>query len=223
MPLSDNAQLSLRLLMGTFAGGELPEWDRVAETAELVRIQPGESLFRQGEAHPFVYLLWRGLIKMHVSDPVDATLAFHEENRVVAPVSAVRPAAFSRIYAGGRDPIPAELSATMAGRCEYSATALEESEAVRLDATMMEELVRRHSMWAQTFLTLLYAQLVHATHDRYRLCTLSPEAHYRYLLKARPSLLARLKQREVALYLGLSEAGMSRIVKRVRADTAAER
>ncbi len=64
-------------------------------------------------------------------------------------------------------------------------------------------------------------RVVRLDEPQHGLRTLSPEEHYRYLLEARPSLMARLRQREVALYLGLSEAGMSRIVKRVRAGTRA--
>jgi hypothetical protein len=56
--------LTAQRLLFTLAGGELPGWDDFATSVQRRCVPRGARVFEQGVAHPFVYVVSRGLIKL---------------------------------------------------------------------------------------------------------------------------------------------------------------
>ena len=54
------------------------------------------------------------------------------------------------------------------------------------------------------------------THREYQFLTMSTEERYLAFLREYPRLAARMSQREVAQYLGLTPVGLNRVVSRLR-------
>ena len=51
-------------LFERIAGMALPDRHLVAEEIEMRRVRAGEPLFSQDEAHPYIYIVRRGLLKL---------------------------------------------------------------------------------------------------------------------------------------------------------------
>ena len=132
-----------------------------------------------------------------------------------ASVSALRPEGVRRIYELGLDHNPQDLEEAVTGESRAITTALEPSTLARIDFQIIEELARRHLGWAQLLITYFYAHLLHVQADAYRMRFITPEQRYRSIVDEHPRWPARVKQRDLAAYLGVSEVGLSRIASRV--------
>lgn len=209
--------LPVRLVLEAYAGGPLPEWEELAESSQELSLRPGEQLFRAGDADVGVFILWRGLLKaaQPISGRHDQTLYFVEENQVVASASAMFADGLTQVLQSGMDPRASELAATINGRALATLTALEPSDLVVLSSPILWRLINQHRLWADLVRTLLITEVIALGGDCVRARSMSAEENYAFFARHRPSLVARLTQREIANYLGVSEAGLSRIIKRV--------
>ena len=218
MALSLRTLLPLRLLMEAYAGGPLPEWERVAAVAEAVHLEPGQHLYRAGESVSDVFLLWSGLIKSHqaMGDRPARTVTFVEENQVIAAGTGLWGDGLTRLIASGIDPRSSELALAGRGLSLSTMTALEPTDLLRLPATEINRVMRAHAAWNEVIGALLLAQVFEFGGAAMRARVLSVEENYAFLVQHRQSLVNRLSQRELAVYLGVTEAGLSRIIKRYR-------
>ncbi len=217
MALTAEFTEELRALLEAYAGSPLPEWELVAERLTEVTVSAGQVLIGYGEQHPYVYVVQRGLMKIHdtSADGRIRILAFCDEGQWVASVSALRPEGVRRIYQLGLDHNPRDLEEAVTGESRSITTALEPSTLARIDFQIIEELARRHLGWAQLLITYFYAHLLHVQADAYRMRFITPEQRYRSIVDEHPRWPARVKQRDLAAYLGVSEVGLSRIASRV--------
>ena len=58
--------------------------------------------------------------------------------------------------------------------------------------------------------------MAYHTHREYQFLTMSTEERYLAFLQEYPRLAARMSQREVAQYLGLTPVGLNRVISRLR-------
>ncbi len=146
----------------------------------------------------------------------DATFAFMEENQFVVSLSTLCSQGFRHILSGGLHLRSANLRSASQGVAVSTATALEPCDIFALEYAVVDRLVQRYSAWAYLVNTLFALQIMQLVEDATLLRTLTPPEHYLRLLETRPRLVARLPQRELASYLGITESAMSRLVKRTR-------
>lgn len=101
-----HASRSLQLLLEAYAGARLPEWPAFAKTLKLVRLAPGEVLFRAGEEHPYLYLVHAGLARAQATSPSGhtSTVFFSEEGDILASMTSLAPRAAHRLYERGLHP-----------------------------------------------------------------------------------------------------------------------
>lgn len=216
---TSRSRLPLRLLLEAYAGGPLPEWEALADVAIPVHLDVGEDLFRAGDVTRDVYVLWRGLLRSHNREAgsPDYTVAFIEENQIIASASGLMSEGLARLIRSGVDPRCSEFAGAASGQALATLTALEPSDLLQLPFETLSDLIQRHPAWAALAMTLMIAQTIEFGGVASRARALTVEENYAFLLRHRPSLIRRLSQRELARYLGVTEPGMSRIIKRFRA------
>lgn len=217
------ALTQLRFVLEAYAGRPLPDWPAVKATIDEVRLPAGADLFVEDDVDS-AYFVLRGLLKLDRGPAKDRPqiLAFIKENEFVASLRVLRPGANARAIElgvvkahAGWTP-PSDTDAVSA-----RATAIEETRLLRLDFTVIEGLAHRHVAWAMFLVNYFYARLAEAESDYNRLRFLSHEQRYRQFRSDHPELAARLSQRDLAGLLGVTPAGLSRIVTRVRRETTA--
>ncbi|MGC3955383.1 MAG: Crp/Fnr family transcriptional regulator [Propionicimonas sp.] len=219
-----HASRSLQLLMEAYAGARLPEWQTFAATLKLVRLAPGETLFRAGDEHPFIYLVHNGLTRAVVTTPSghQTTVFFSEEGDFLASMTSLAPRAARRLYERGLHPRLDDLKPAVDGMSLHTVSAIEPTVLMRADFRAVDQLAQRHHAWAllTSAIGTLYAMTQQADLIWVRD---TPEDRYRNLLQERPNLISRLTQRDLAGYLNVTETTMSRIAKRVRHEPEAHR
>jgi CRP-like cAMP-binding protein len=159
-------------------------------------VEPAGTVFLQGAAHPYVYAIRRGLLKLCYmqADGVEWIKSFVHEGGFFASIAALQPE----------------------GRTSFMVTAIEASALERVDYRLLAELAQRHLPWSRALhlLTMVYA--VRKEQRERELLTLLPEERYRAFRAAHAGLERRVPQKDLARYLGLTPVGLNRIVVRVR-------
>jgi CRP/FNR family transcriptional regulator len=194
-----SAHSTTRCLFEELAGGPLPGWDRFGPDLHTRTIKAGAPVFMQGAEHPFVYVVKSGLIKnLYLRVNGETWIkSFAQEGRFFASIAALK--------AGGRT--------------SFSAVCIEDSELERFPFAALERLAQVNLVWATLLrrATMLFAERKEARERE--LLTLTPEDRYRAFVAESPGLEARVTQKDLAAYLGVTPVGLNRIVKRVTAGS----
>lgn len=208
---------SLQLLLEAYSGVPLPEWSTFERTLQLIRLSPGGVLMSQGEIHPFLYMVHSGLLRAQARTPHGhlSTIFFTEEGDILASMTSLSPRAVHRVVRRGLHPRLADLTPSLEARSLHTISAIEPSTLIRADFKVVEQLASQHHGWAQAIWAVasIYGMTLQADAVRSRD---TAEERYRAMRAERPNLISRLTQRDLALYLNVTEVTMSRIVKRVR-------
>jgi CRP-like cAMP-binding protein len=159
---------------------------------------PIEAVFTQGQAHPYLYVLKQGLIKLVYLDESgkEWIKSFIAEGQFFASLAALHP---------------------QGGTCSFSAVAMEHTVVEQMSYAALTGLATQHIEWANAAmnLTLYYARQKELREQA--LLSLTPEQRYVQFARERPALLKRLPQKELAIHLGVTPVGLNRIIKRQRA------
>lgn len=209
----------LRVHLEAYAGGPLPDFDLFARNVTEVVVPARRVLIRAGDHHPYVYLVTHGLLKTVHEPPGEAPriLFFTDENDFAASLSALGMTGLHALHEKGME-YPHGLFARAArGEARSSLIAVETSSTLRADFQLLEQLAERHARWAQLIITFLASHSVKLTSCLYSVRCEDAERRFHRLLADNPTLPGRVTQRDLASYLGVSEAAMSRIIGRVRA------
>lgn len=210
-----DAVTNFRVLMEVYAGGPLPAWQQVADTERRRQFAAGDLVYGTSDTDSRVHLVLAGLVRAEVpGDKGYHTVGFYEEGELVANVEAllglnwVRRLIDSqvnpRLNAAVRDLGPGAVT---------RAVAHEPTEVASFDLEVLTGLALRDPAWSRamlTYFTLYSLILRQASYQRRRL---SIQAQYDELLRQRPELVRRLRQKDIAGLLGVSESGLSRILK----------
>lgn len=219
-PQHTHAIANTRLLMEAFAGVPLPEWEQVAEVSSVVTVERGEVVVPVHELHPYFYIVLRGVMKLRmVTRAGTPTIRFFAEGEVAGSYNALGPAQGIRLIERGLlGPVPDPRLSPQGSPFEL--LAVEPSSMVKIDFRILEQLSARHGAWARMLMSYQTALLLslHAGLPDSHIG--SAEERYRDFAQRRPDLIRRLSQREVAGHIGVTEVGMSRIVKRVNTAPA---
>jgi CRP-like cAMP-binding protein len=167
----------------------------VASNGRTVEVEPGRHVFRQGGDDRSLYLLQSGLLKAYyLSDEGRETIK-------------------SFILPG--ETIASLVSAYRHECCSFNLLALEHSvlRAVGFDA--LRAAVRTDLPFASAVVDLLLEFGMKKERREKELLTESAEARYRLLLEASPGLPGKVKQKDLARYLGITPVALSRIRARL--------
>lgn len=191
----------LKTLLETAAGGPLPQWERVQSAMQLRHFETGGTVFLQDVAHPYVYGVRSGLLKLsYLGEEGDEWIkSFAHEGRFFASIAALEPR----------------------GRTSFMVTALEPCTVEQLDYRILYELASAHLPWSRALHALTMVFAARKEQRERELLTLSPEPRYIAFRDAHPELEQRIPQKDLARHLGLTPVGLNRIVVRVRRGLSA--
>jgi CRP-like cAMP-binding protein len=193
--------LASQRLLSSLAGGDLPDWPAFADGVRVLQVARGTQVFAQGVAHPYVYVMRRGLLKLaYLSDQGEEWVkSFIAEGQFFASLAALAPG----------------------GSTSFAAEAIEDSELEQLDYRDIAARAATSLPWQRA---LAQALLIYGARKEARereLLTLAPTERYRAFLRQSPGVVDRVRQRDLALYLGVTPVSLSRLKARVRATGAA--
>lgn len=188
------------MLFEKIAGGTLTEREEIAARAEPIEVRAGESVFRQDDPHPFVYVIRKGLLKF-------TYLNVDGDEWIKSLVSD--------------DQFFGSLSALVSGRASFTVTAIEPSSVERLPFALLQTLADRDLVWSRMLRNALIILAERKERRERQFLTLTAEERYRLLLKDEADLVARTPQKDLAAYLGITPVGLSRIARRIREEAEA--
>lgn len=169
-----------------------------AKAARLWRPQSrsaGERVFDQGDMATHVWVLDKGLVKLSyvTADGQDWVKSF------VADIG---------LFSGNAD-------ISLAGPNRYGAVCLEDSVVVALPVDwLVQRVSEKQDLQSALVAFSLWLQQRKQEREESLLC-LSAEQRYRAFLSDAPSLAGRLRQNDIARYIGITAIALSRIRRRV--------
>lgn len=178
------------------AGRRLPGWRAFARGLRRVELPPRATVFAQGVAHPYVYVIAKGLVKLAYVDErgregIKSILA---EGQFFASLAALEPRGITR----------------------FSAQSLEACVLERIDARQWLARIDRLP-WLAAYAAALRVHGARKELREHELLMLAPSERVRLFFTRDESLARRLPQTAIAAYLGLTAVGLSRILGRLRA------
>ena len=179
----------------------LPAWADFARSVQVHRAAAGAPVFAQGVADARIHVLRSGWVKLHY---------FGEQGQEWIKSFLAEGDFFASLSAWESN-----------GRTSFAATAMADCEMESFESAALRSLADRHLPWARVMHRALL-QFARSKEQREReLLTLSAQARYVLLQEQAPALLVRVRQKDLAQYLGVTPVGLSRIVSRVRAAAPA--
>jgi CRP-like cAMP-binding protein len=186
-------------LFERIAGQPLADVERLAGSIQPCLAKPGEIVFNQDDPHPYLYVVESGLLKFTYlrSDGEEWIKSFVVEGQFFASLSALAPA----------------------GRASFSAIAIETCRLEKIPFVVLRDLADTDLVWSRMIRTALMIFGERKERRERQFLTLDREEHYRSLVREEPGLIARVPQKDLASYLGITPVGLSRIATRVRAES----
>ncbi len=169
-------------------------WPRYARFTSTVTLPPRTVILKQGEIPRKIFFVEKGCLRASMAaHGKDVTFQFFFEGDAVASID------------GFRTSQPSPISITTVERCELIAMKKEGFDAILRDHPEMKDLLlelafRRFSDYSRLFLSYLRD---------------SPRQRYMALMRDDPRIIARVPQRYVASYLGITPVSLSRIRHRL--------
>lgn len=194
-------QVNLWQIFQSAAPSALPgqsDFDRMKQEKAY---RANETVFAQGQAHPYLYVLKQGLIKLVYLDDSgkEWVKSFIAEGQFFASLAALQP---------------------KGGLCSFSAEAMEHTVVERMTYQALIGLASQHIEWANAAMNLTLAYARQKELREQALLSLTPEQRYVQFVRERPALLKRIPQKELAIHLGVTPGGLNRIIKRQAARQA---
>lgn len=192
--------MSLRAALLRFEvamGLTLPGAEALAAAVQVQTADDREAAFHIGDANARVYCVREGLLKqLYVTESgAERIKSFTAEGDVFACPFALRPG----------------------GRTEMASVAIGPAVVESIAFARLEALAARELAW-QTALRHAFQRLAELKVQREReLLTLSAAELYQRCARSQPALLARVPQKDLASYLGVTPVGLNRIIRRLRA------
>jgi CRP-like cAMP-binding protein len=192
------AEVTVELLaqLERMLGLALPRLEAVLASVRVLEVKRREFALIEGEPAPYVFAVRTGLLKQCYSTPGgdEAIKSFTSRGQIFACPNALRPN----------------------GRATFSSVAIEDSIVERIDFAIVEALAEEHVEW-QKALRVAFQWLAEIKVQRERdLLLLDAEGLYEKYSEESPELVARVPQKDLAAYLGVTPVGLNRIVSRAR-------
>jgi CRP-like cAMP-binding protein len=187
---------AFREIFEALAGASLPDWTVATQATQVVRVAAGAPVFLADAVRPHVFCVRAGVVKLQY-DTIDGKQwikAFVDEGRFFASASALEPG----------------------GRTSFAAIAVVATVVDQLDFAALEALATRHPLW-QRALTHAFRLYGRRKEERERdLLTRTASERYLRFLAESPGIEARISQKDLASYVGVTPVALSRIKRRLR-------
>lgn len=169
---------------------------RFGRSAALVQ---GDHLFRQGESSRELYVVRDCLLKAYylTEDGQERIKSFLMAGEVIGSLSALKGA----------------------GTCSFNLVCLKPGTVIGVNFDAVHDAAKTDLELSAAIADFLIGFGMKKEQREYELLCLSAEERYRRLLGNRPELLEQVNQADIALYLGITPVGLSRIKKRVETGT----
>jgi CRP-like cAMP-binding protein len=176
-------------------------FEPVLHTNTLRHLAPGEALLHAGEPGAREYFVLEGVLRTWLADAQgrEVTLAFHPDPGVLTPAITRTAGGCSRVHCQALTP------ASVAG-----------FEAATLVTCMLDD--RAVQRWGDA---VLRAELMRRVDREWALAALPAAERLQHFRAQFPGLEARIAQRHVASYLGITPVSLSRLRAQERASGAA--
>jgi CRP-like cAMP-binding protein len=180
-------------------GITFPALQQVVEHVRVTALRARAPAFTEGERCPRVFVVRSGLLKQLYTD----------ENG----------SEWIKSFAFEGDPFGCPI-ALKGEPATFASVAIEPSIVESIEWSLVERLASEHTAWLQA-VCIGFRRLAELKVRRERdLLMLTPEQLYRQFLEQSPQLAARVPQKELAGFLGVTPVGLNRIVQRVRREEA---
>lgn len=192
----DDSMALLSALLGVDAGAEGALLSSLAAASRSQSLAPRELLVRPGETLAEVLLVRRGLLRFfHVrEDGAEWTKAYLREGEATGP------------FVGGADDWPAPLGIQ----------SVERSELAFWSWSSWSEIAAKHPRLERWAAARAAAILERKSRRLLSLQGNDAATRYEEFLREEPELAARLPQREIASYLGMTAESLSRLKRQLR-------
>jgi CRP-like cAMP-binding protein len=188
--------LQCQNLLEMLAGDSLPEWDRFARDVRVRRLAAGESLFQADQAWPWLAVVTTGVAKLVYprEDGGERIKSFIAEGGFFASLAALTPR----------------------GRTTFAAVAMTDLAVEQIPYVTLREFGDRHVVWQRALRVGIERYGARKEKRERELLTLTPEQRYGRFLDEEAALAARIPQKDLALYLGITPVALSRIRGRLQ-------
>lgn len=168
----------------------------LGELGEVIDLDKGDVVFRQGDSNDFIYLIQAGLLKAYyvTAEGKEYVKSFLMEADIIGNLTALM----------------------SAGGCSFTLICLEPSSLIRVPFGELLEQANRDLAVANQLIQLLANLAMKKERREYEFLCLSAEERYGILKETAPELLERVTQNDVARYLGITPVALSRIRSRIR-------
>ena len=169
--------------------------DMVSRFGRPIAAGQGDHLFWQGDKSGDFFVVQSGLLKgYYVSDEGQERIkSFILPGEVIGSLTAL----------------------TGKGTCSFNLVCLEPTEMIAVSFEEVSTAAQTDAALGTAITDFLVAFGMKKEQREYELLCLSAEERYRRLASSRPKLLELVNQSDIALYLGVTPVGLSRIKKRV--------
>jgi CRP-like cAMP-binding protein len=161
----------------------------------IVSLARDEVLFEMGQAHPYLYVIRSGCVKLlyRTAQGEEWVQDFMAEGAFFGSVTAMSPG----------------------GVCSYACEAVEPCVLERLDYAWIEQTAQADPIWRTALLNGWKDYAIRKEWRERDLLTLSPEQRLQAFLSREGHLAQRVPQKDLARYLGVTPVSLSRIRRRL--------
>ncbi len=198
-----------RRSMENIVGCPLPGWNLCAASSIVMEIDSGQPLPSGNQ--PMMWLVLNGAIASMVTFKGKSHIASYMQQGDV--FLNANPREFSELLGL---PTNYQFMDSPLALSRKRALAKENSIIVGTPIRLLSALAKRHPEWYRFSTVVLLRLVAYHTHREYQFLTMNTEERYLAFLQEYPRLAARMSQREVAQYLGLTPVGLNRVVSRLR-------
>ena len=191
------------------AGYPMPGWNLCAASSIVMEIDSGQPMPNGNQ--PMMWLVLNGTITSMVTIKGKSHIASYMQQGDV--FLNTNPREFSEMLGL---PTNHQIMDSPLALSRKRALAKENSIIVGTPIRLLPALAKRHPEWYRFTTAALLRLVAYHTHREYQFLTMSTEERYLAFLQEYPRLAARMSQREVAQYLGLTPVGLNRVVSRLR-------
>ena len=168
-------------------------WESLAPHLKEEKIFKGHFLFRKGSSFNQVAFITQGLLKKYytLKDDKEFIKGFSDKNNFVAPY----------------------LSLLTTEPIKFSVEALEDTELILIDYNIFKDLMNNDECWQKVGRLLAEITFINREKREEQLLTMSASERYQVFLKTYPTLHSRVSQYNIASYIGITAAALSRLSK----------
>ena len=170
------------------------ERENVSASVKTACFNKGDVVFKQGELCQRIYYIRTGLVKLSylTLEGKELIKSFIDEGQMFG-----------------------SLSSQLTGKAStFSAIALEDLHVDVLEYTVLREVIENNAAMQKILLQFFQQLALKKEIREYELLCLSAQQRYEKICEESPDIVARIKQADLALYLGITPIALSRLKHR---------